>query len=156
MKNLTHLSKLFFALTLAFGINVFVSAYDFKAGDLCYSILNYEEVAVVGENYAPAYDYLPSTLEIPSQVVHSGNTYTVTEIGNYAFQACEMLEAVIIPNTIKKIGIYVFTGCTKLINISFPESLEDVMGGALYECAWYNNQPDGYWIVERMQSPKWL
>ena len=143
MKNVTHLSKLFFALTLAFGINVFVSAYDFKAGDLCYSILNYEEVAVVGENYAPAYDYLPSTLEIPSQVVHSGNTYTVTEIGNYAFQACEMLEAVIIPNTIKKIGIYVFTGCTKLINISFPESLEDVMGGALYECAWYNNQPDG-------------
>ena len=143
MKNLTHLSKLFFALTLAFGINVFVSAYDFKAGDLCYSILNYEEVAVVGENYAPAYDYLPSTLEIPSQVVHSGNTYTVTEIGHYAFQACEMLEAVIIPNTIKKIGIYVFTGCTKLINISFPESLEDVVGGALYECAWYNNQPDG-------------
>lgn len=143
MKNLTHLSKLFFALTLAFGINVFVSAYDFKAGDLCYSILNYEEVAVVGENYAPAYDYLPSTLEIPSQVVHSGNTYTVTEIGNYAFQACEMLEAVIIPNTIKKIGIYVFTGCTKLINISFPESLEDVMGGALYDCAWYDNQPDG-------------
>ena len=47
MKNVTHLSKLFFALTLAFGINVFVSAYDFKAGDLCYSILNYEEVAVV-------------------------------------------------------------------------------------------------------------
>ena len=119
MKNVTHLSKLFFALTLAFGINVFVSAYDFKAGDLCYSILNYEEVAVVGENYAPAYDYLPSTLEIPSQVVHSGNTYTVTEIGNYAFQACEMVEAVIIPNTIKKIGIYVFTGCTKLLNISF-------------------------------------
>ena len=52
-----------------------------------------------------------------------------------------------IPNTVKKIGFYVFTSCTKLLNISFPESLEDVMGGALYECAWYDNQPDG--LVDR-------
>ena len=139
----TFSGKLFLALILAFAANVFSYAYDFKVGDLCYTILNYEEVAVVGENYAPAYAYLPSTLEIPSQVVHMGNTYTVTEIGDYAFQACKMLESVIIPNTVKKIGFYVFTGCTKLLNISFPESLEDVMGGALYECAWYNNQPDG-------------
>ena len=139
----TFSGKLFLALIFAFAANVFSYAYDFKVGDLCYTILNYEEVAVVGENYAPAYAYLPSTLEIPSQVVHMGNTYTVTEIGDYAFQACKMLESVIIPNTVKKIGFYVFTGCTKLLNISFPESLEDVMGGALYECAWYNNQPDG-------------
>ena len=139
----TFSGKLFLALILAFAANVFSYAYDFKVGDLCYTILNYEEVAVVGENYAPAYAYLPSTLEIPSQVVHMGNTYTVTEIGDYAFQACKMLESVIIPNTVKKIGFYVFTGCTKLLNISFPESLEDVMGGALYECAWYNDQPDG-------------
>ena len=143
MKNLTHLSKIFFALTLAFGINIFSYAYDFKVGDLCYAVLNYEEVAVVGENYAPAYYYLPASLEIPSKVVYSGNTYTVTEIGNYAFQACEMLESVTIPNTVKKVGIYAFAACTKLLNISFPESLEDVMGGALYECAWYDNQPDG-------------
>ena len=139
----TFSGKLFLALILAFAANVFSYAYDFKVGDLCYTILNYEEVAVVGENYTPAYAYLPSTLEIPSQVVHMGNTYTVTEIGDYAFQACKMLESVIIPNTVKKIGFYVFTSCTKLLNISFPESLEDVMGGALYECAWYNNQPDG-------------
>ena len=143
MKNLTYLSKIFFALTLAFGISIFSYAYDFKVGDLCYTILNYEEVAVVGENYAPAYYYLPASLEIPSKVVYSGNTYTVTEIGNYAFQACEMLESVSIPNTVRKIGFYAFTGCTKLLDISFPESLEDVMGGALYECAWYDNQPDG-------------
>ena len=143
MKNLTYLSKIFFALTLAFGISIFSYAYDFKVGDLCYAVLNYEEVAVVGENYAPAYYYLPASLEIPSKVVYSGNTYTVTEIGNYAFQACEMLESVTIPNTVKKVGIYAFAACTKLLNISFPESLEDVMGGALYECAWYDNQPDG-------------
>ena len=143
MKKLSHMSKICFALAIALAANVFSYAYDFKVGDLCYTILNYEEVAVVGENYAPAYYYLPASLEIPSKVVYSGNTYTVTEIGNYAFQACEMLESVSIPNTVKKIGIYVFTGCTKLLDISFPESLEDVMGGALYECAWYNNQPDG-------------
>ena len=143
MKKLSQMSKICFALAIAFVANVFSYAYDFKVGDLCYTILNYEEVAVVGEDYAPAYEYLPSHLEIPSTVVYDGNTYTVTEIGNYAFQACEMLESVSIPNTVKKIGIYVFTGCTKLLDISFPESLEDVMGGALYECAWYNNQPDG-------------
>ena len=143
MKKLSQMSKICFALAIAFVANVFSYAYDFKVGDLCYTILNYEEVAVVGEDYAPAYEYLPSHLEIPSTVVYDGNTYTVTEIGNYAFQACEMLESVSIPNTVKKIGIYVFTGCTKLLDISFPESLEDVMGGALYESAWYNNQPDG-------------
>ena len=143
MKKLSQMSKICFALAIAFVANVFSYAYDFKVGDLCYTILNYEEVAVVEEDYAPAYYYLPASLEIPSKVVYSGNTYTVTEIGNYAFQACEMLESVTIPNTVKKVGIYAFAACTKLLDIAFPESLEDVMGGALYECAWYNNQPDG-------------
>ena len=81
---------------------------------------------------------------IPSEVTGNyGAKYQVSEIADYAFQGCDKLESLVIPNTVKKIGIYAFTGCSKLLNISFPESLEDVMAGALYECAWYDNQPDG-------------
>ena len=101
-------------------------------------------MAVTNERLGLPYNNLPASLVIPSEVTGNyGAKYQVSEIANYAFQGCDKLESLVIPNTVKKIGVYAFTGCSKLLNISFPESLEDVMAGALYECAWYDNQPDG-------------
>lgn len=60
MKKLSQMSKICFALAIALAANVFSYAYDFKVGDLCYT---------------PAYAYLPSNLEIPSEVVYLENIY---------------------------------------------------------------------------------
>ena len=144
MKTINSFRSKLLALTLALMASVSSFAYDFKDGYLFYNILPDGTVAVTSETYGIPYDYLPNSLVIPSEVNgYNGETYVVTEIANYAFSGCSMLDTLVIPNTVKKIGMYAFTGCTKLVYISFPESIEDILGGALYECAWYNNQPDG-------------
>ena len=144
MKTINSLRSKLLVLTLALMASVSTFAYDFQDGYLFYNILADGTVAVTNERLGLPYNNLPASLVIPSEVTGNyGAKYQVSEIANYAFQGCDELESVIIPNTVKKIGMYAFTGCTKLIDISFPESLEDVMGGALYYCAWYDNQPDG-------------
>ena len=144
MKTTNSFRSKLFALTLALMASVSSFAYDFQDGYLFYNILADGTVAVTNERLGLPYNNLPASLMIPSEVTGNyGAKYQVSEIANYAFQGCDKLESLVIPNTVKKIGMYAFTGCSKLLNISFPESLEDVMGGALYECAWYDNQPDG-------------
>ena len=144
MKTINSFRSKLFALTLALMASVSTFAYDFQDGYLFYNILADGTVAVTNERWGLPYNNLPASLVIPSEVTGNyGAKYQVSEIANYAFQGCDKLESLVIPNTVKKIGIYAFTGCSKLLNISFPESLEDVMAGALYECAWYDNQPDG-------------
>ena len=144
MKTINFFRSKLFALTLALVASVSSFAYDFQDGYLFYNILADGTVAVTNERLGLPYNNLPASLVIPSEVTGNyGAKYQVSEIADYAFQGCDKLESLVIPNTVKKIGIYAFTGCSKLLNISFPESLEDVMAGALYECAWYDNQPDG-------------
>ena len=144
MKTINSFRSKLFALTLALMASVSTFAYDFQDGYLFYNILADGTVAVTNERLGLPYNNLPASLVIPSEVTGNyGAKYQVSEIANYAFQGCDKLESLVIPNTVKKIGVYAFTGCSKLLNISFPESLEDVMAGALYECAWYDNQPDG-------------
>ena len=144
MKTINSFGSKLLALTFALMASVSTFAYDFQDGYLFYNILADGTVAVTNERLDLPYNNLPASLVIPSEVTGNyGAKYQVSEIANYAFQGCDKLESLVIPNTVKKIGIYAFTGCSKLLNISFPESLEDVMAGALYECAWYDNQPDG-------------
>lgn len=144
MKTINSFRSKLLTLTLALMASVSSFAYDFQDGYLFYNILADGTVAVTNERLGLPYNNLPASLVIPSEVTGNyGAKYQVSEIADYAFQGCDKLESLVIPNTVKKIGMYAFTGCSKLINISFPESLEDVMAGALYECAWYDNQPDG-------------
>ena len=144
MKTINSFRSKLLVLTFALMASVSTFAYDFQDGYLFYNILADGTVAVTNERLGLPYNNLPASLVIPSEVTGNyGAKYQVSEIADYAFQGCDKLESLVIPNTVKKIGIYAFTGCSKLLNISFPESLEDVMAGALYECAWYDNQPDG-------------
>ena len=144
MKTINSFRSKLLVFTFALMASVSTFAYDFQDGYLFYNILADGTVAVTNERLGLPYNNLPASLVIPSEVTGNyGAKYQVSEIANYAFQGCDKLESLVIPNTVKKIGVYAFTGCSKLLNISFPESLEDVMAGALYECAWYDNQPDG-------------
>lgn len=52
------------------------------------------------------------------------NGYTVTGIGEQAFNGCDGLTAVTLPNTLKYIGELAFQLCTNLKEISIPASVE--------------------------------
>lgn len=71
---------------------------------------------------------------IPATVTYNGVTYTVTAIGEHAFQSCNTLESVTIPNTVTTIDSNAFYYCTGLISVSFSQSVSVIKSNAFYNC----------------------
>ncbi len=58
----------------------------------------------------------------------------VTHIGNSAFENCETLQSIGLPNTITTIGQYAFYGCTTLVELGIPETVTTINEGAFSSC----------------------
>ena len=82
-------------------------------------------------------------ITIPESIEYAGNTYSVTGIGNGAFEGCRGLTSVTIPNSVTSIGGEAFNACTSLTSISIPSSVTYIGGLAFNATAWYDSQPDG-------------
>lgn len=69
-------------------------------------------------------------LIIPSII---GN-YTVTSIEASAFENCNNLTTIQIPNTVKSIGQYAFWGCQNLTSINIPNGISKIDTGSFADC----------------------
>jgi hypothetical protein len=58
----------------------------------------------------------------------------VTSIGREAFQHCDGLTGIIIPNSVTSIGNYAFASCSVLNSISIPSSVTSIGEGAFSGC----------------------
>ena len=101
------------------------SAKDHKEfiNGINYNLSGNEASVTFGDSikaYDPDYDifvYVYSSpysgdLVIPQTVTdYYGKTYTVTSIGDHAFEGCRKLYSVTIPNTVTSIGNSAFEGC---------------------------------------------
>ena len=110
--------------------------------------------------------YYSGNVTIPSSVTYSGETYSVTSIGNSAFWGCSGLTSIYIPNSVTSIGNGAFNGCYSLVSvtipnfvtsigeqaflncsslssISIPNSVTSVGGSAFAGTPWLDNQPAG-------------
>ena len=83
---------------------------------LVYEIDYYGTVNVVG----PEDSWDQAELVVPSRVSHDGTTYIVSEISPHAFENIEVLESVVLPDTVVDMGSSAFAGCTSLVNINIP------------------------------------
>lgn len=117
-------------------------AYDFQVDGLYYNILSDNSVEITYKecSYSTQYDYYNNTYDItvatiPSSVLHNGVTYTVTHIGEHAFERCYFLESITIPETIKSIGAKAFKDCSSLIFVTIPNSVTHIGGGTFYNCS---------------------
>ncbi len=91
-----------------------------------------KEVAVVKDSdYTTA---LTSSLIIPSTVINNGITYSVTTIGEDAFEGCKSLTEVTIPNSVTTIGGDAFYGCKSLTEVTIPNSVTTIGSSAFYYC----------------------
>ena len=72
-------------------------------------------------------------ITIPSTVVYGGKTYTVTAISDLAFENCEWMTSIQLPETLTRIGAYAFKDCT-LSEIRIPESVIGIGTGAFMGC----------------------
>ena len=116
-------------------------AYDFSAvapsGQTLYYEINGSNVTVVPQNGgSPYYNTSPTgALTIPSSVTYNGTTYSVTSIGQLAFNNCRGLTSVTIPNSVTSIATRAFYGCSGLTSVTIPNSVTSIGIFAFAECS---------------------
>ena len=113
-----------------------VFAYDFKYGDLYYSIIDGGTAEVSYLTYDSCCNDLKLTsVVIPQSVTHGGITYRVIGIGEYAFHHCVSLTSITIPNSITIIGVFAFQNCSSLTSIAIPNSVTSIGYSAFENCS---------------------
>ncbi len=59
----------------------------------------------------------------------------VTIIGDSAFDGCETLLSIDIPDSVTSIGTHAFLGCSSLASITIPDSVTSIGGMAFWHCS---------------------
>lgn len=109
MKQIDIFFKFFIMTTCLFHSSV-INAYDFVVDGIYYNKLSTNEVEVTYK-YSGSQSYTGDVI-IPSTVSYSDNAFTVTAIGNSAFNGCgHYVKSVTLPNTIRIIGSGSFVNC---------------------------------------------
>lgn len=120
---------------LFISIALFANAYDFMVDGLCYNfnsdstsvIVTYKEYS--NNNYSGL-----NIINIPASIIYNGTSFSVTEIGFFAFFNCSDLSSVTIPNSVTDIRPYAFYGCTGLTSITIPNSVNSIDSHAFEGC----------------------
>ena len=106
-------------------------AYDVEIDGIYYNITLKTKQAEVtsGDNK------YSGDIVIPSSIIVGNVEYTVTEIGKEAFEKCENLLSVSMPNSIITIRTGAFYGCLNLVSIIIPNSVTTIEGNAFIKCS---------------------
>ena len=71
---------------------------------------------------------------IPSSVNYNSKDYSVTRIGDNAFEGCTGLTSIDIPNSVTSIGNYAFNTCNGLTSVTIGNSVTSIGDDAFYNC----------------------
>ncbi|MBS2209827.1 leucine-rich repeat domain-containing protein [Carboxylicivirga mesophila] len=131
-------------LLISTGFNVSI-AQSFISNGIAYKITSTDgSYTVEVSNKEPKYS---GTVVIPNTLIHEGNTYAVTAIGDEAFMDCRKLSKIEIPDNVKTIGNDAFIYCHELATISLGSSLTSIGDNAFRYCYLlkrYNDSRSGY------------
>lgn len=136
MKAGNSMKKRFVSLLVALSITLTflpigaVAATPIRIGNLKYTVnADGESVTVSGTSGNP------TQLNIESSISSNGRNYTVTEIATWAFNKCNTLTEVTLPNTVDEIGYQAFFNCSNLTNVTIPEGVTKIGQAAFYGCS---------------------
>ena len=123
------------ACALFFANALFAQSFtvDFTYNGLDYMLNNQNNTATVSGLAQGNED--ATTITIPATITHEGNPYTVTAIGNRAFEGCSSLTSIDIPNGVTSIGNYAFWHCSSLTSIDIPNSVTSIGNSAFQSCS---------------------
>ena len=121
----------FFAL-----LSLCANAQDFYIDGILYKITGLYTVEVTSSDYFFGEKYYTGDIVIPNKITDERNEieFSVTSIGDKAFDSCSGLTSISIPKSVASIGNEAFQGCTGLTSISIPESVTSIGKGAFGYC----------------------
>ena len=96
----------------------------YTSGDYQYMLLE-DGTAQINQYIGEA-----AEIEIPAEL----DGHVVKNIGSYAFNACENLVSVSLPNNIEFIELGAFYDCSNLVNVTLPENLFFMSGNPFTGC----------------------
>ena len=129
------MKRTLFILTALFGL-LFSSfsalAYDCKVDGIYYNLNKTDKTASVVSNYYGAYS---GNIIIPETITYNNTTYSVTSIGDRAFDQCSGLTSVTIGNSVKSIGESAFAYCSGLTSVTIGNSVTSIGDRAFDQCS---------------------
>lgn len=105
-----------------------------KIDNLWYLLDEYIYKASVISNPDDINDKYRGDIVIPATVSYEGVEYNVIRINQYAFEYCEELSSVVIPNSVTYIAPSAFHGCTALTSVAIPNSVTQIGSSAFQDC----------------------
>lgn len=118
------------SITLTFLPMGAVAATKITKGNLKYTVnADGKSVTVSGTSGKP------TQLTIESSISYKDKNYTVTKIATWAFNACNTLTEVTLPNTVDEIGYQAFFNCSNLTKVIIPEGVRKIGQAAFYGCS---------------------
>ena len=120
-----------FSLILSVVFSTSALAYDVQIDGICYNLNSEDKTAEVTKGE----DKYSGEVVIPSSITSKGQEYTVSRIGDSAFEHCIGLTSITIPNSVTSIGGDAFSDCIGLTSIIIiPNSVESIGDGAFSGC----------------------
>ena len=108
-----------------------VFSFAFEVDEIAYNVTSEEKQTVEVASRQAKYS---GDIVIPEKVTYAGIEYSVTSIGQSAFDYCSGLTSVTIPNSVTSIGNYAFSGCSGLTSVTIPNSVTSIGSHAFYKC----------------------
>lgn len=108
-----------------------VSAYDFEADGLYFTITSLKDLTVSVDG---AVNKDTDKIVIPQTVVYKNRTLTITSVGSEAFKGYKNLQSISFPNTVLSIGKSAFEEDELLVDVVLPDSLLGTGGNAFEGC----------------------
>ena len=118
-------------LASAIATSLSAVAYDFESAGIYYNITGNNTVEVTYSDRDN--NTYSGSVSIPETVTNNGTEYSVTKIGEYAFQG-SAVTSVSMPEGITSIDYNAFSGCQNLESVTLPESLTTLGSYAFSSC----------------------
>ena len=107
-------------------------AHDLMVDSICYNVTSEKDMTcevtfnsdkIVNNTYKSFYKDI---VVVPEKVTYDGKEYTVTAIGENAFNHDDELLSVLLPSTIESIGMGAFRFCPKFKSLTLPANVRQV------------------------------
>ena len=118
-------------LASAIATSLSAAAYDFESAGIYYNITGNNTVEVTYSDRDN--NTYSGSISVPETVTNNGTEYSVTKIGEYAFQG-SAVTSVSMPEGIISIDYNAFNGCQNLESVVLPESLTTLGNNAFQYC----------------------